>query len=49
VEHDGYQQLLRWLELLEKRKPADYFNDVANLPAPKGEPAERGEPRRAAA
>jgi flagellar motor component MotA len=32
VEADGYNQCLRWLEFLEKRKPSDYFADAAGLP-----------------
>ena len=28
VELERFDQALRWLELLEKRKPADYFSDT---------------------
>jgi flagellar motor component MotA len=31
VELDGYNQIIQWLEFLEKRKPADYFADAAEL------------------
>ena len=32
VELDGYDQVIRWLEFLEKRKPSDYFADVVDMP-----------------
>lgn len=31
VELNGYNQVLRWLELLEKRKPTEYFNDSLDV------------------
>jgi chemotaxis protein MotA len=37
VEVEGYNQVIRWLELLEKRKPANYFADSVNIPLPKGQ------------
>jgi chemotaxis protein MotA len=33
VELDGYDQVIRWLEFLEKRKPSDYFADTVEIPA----------------
>lgn len=35
-ELEGYHQALRWIELLEKRKPANYFGDSMHIEAPKG-------------
>lgn len=32
IEMHGFDQSLRWLELLEKRKPTSYFADTADLP-----------------
>jgi len=32
VELNGYNQVIRWLELLEKRKPTEYFADSAQIP-----------------
>ena len=34
AEMDGFNQALRWLELLEKRKPANYFADTVDHPTP---------------
>lgn len=31
VDIDGYTQVIRWLEFLEKRKPGDYFADTAEI------------------
>ena len=31
VETDGYDQVIRWIEVLEKRKPVDYFADAAGI------------------
>jgi chemotaxis protein MotA len=39
MELEGYDQILRWLELLEKRKPTDYFAEGEGLPVPKSESA----------
>ncbi len=33
VELNGYNQVIRWLELLEKRKPTEYFADSAQIPS----------------
>lgn len=32
VELQGYDQLLHWLDLLEKRKPAQYFSEIVQSP-----------------
>ncbi|MGE4233686.1 MAG: MotA/TolQ/ExbB proton channel family protein [Bacteriovoracia bacterium] len=32
AELDGYQKVIHWLELLEKRKPAHYFSDTLDEP-----------------
>jgi len=32
-ELNGFNQVLRWLELLEKRKPANYFADSVGIPS----------------
>ena len=33
TEQEGFNQAIRWIELLERRKPANYFTDsVSNLP-----------------
>lgn len=32
VELDGYNQVLTWLDFIERRKPADYFADSVALP-----------------
>jgi len=42
VEMDGFNQTIRWLELLEKRKPANYFADDVNS----SKPVDTGEFRR---
>ena len=34
VELEGFDQAIRWLELLEKRKPSDYFADLAGIQPP---------------
>lgn len=34
VELEGFDQAIRWLELLEKRKPSDYFADAAGIDKP---------------
>jgi|694.fasta_scaffold51668_5 chemotaxis protein MotA len=32
VELEGFDQILAWLELLERRKPVDYFSEAFELP-----------------
>ena len=32
VQLDGYNQVLQWLELIEKRKPSNYFEEAVDLP-----------------
>lgn len=34
LELEGFDQTIRWLELLDKRKPSEYFADAAELPTP---------------
>ena len=34
VEVEGINQVLRWLEFIEKRKPVDYFADTADIKMP---------------
>lgn len=36
AEMDAYNQALRWIELIEKRKPANYFGDSMHIEQPKG-------------
>lgn len=38
IELERYDQCLRWLELLEKRKPADYFAEGAGVHPPQHQP-----------
>ena len=37
AENHGYNQAVRWLELLEKRKPANYFADSVGIALPQSE------------
>lgn len=39
LELEGFDQVIRWLELLDKRKPSEYFADVAEIPAAKPQAA----------
>jgi chemotaxis protein MotA len=42
AELEGYNQALRWVELLEKRKPANYFADSVDMPtSPDGDGKKR--------
>jgi chemotaxis protein MotA len=36
IEMEGCDQTLRWLELLERRKPSDYFADAVDINPPPG-------------
>lgn len=31
IENEGYDQTMKWLELMEKRKPSNYFADAAEI------------------
>jgi chemotaxis protein MotA len=41
AEMDGYNMAVRWLELMELKKPANYFGDSQELPRPKKSDAEK--------
>lgn len=41
AEMDGYNMAVRWLELLEDRKPANYFGDSMDLPKQKKQAQEK--------
>lgn len=49
VELEGYNQVLRWLEFIERRKPADYFADTADIHIAKTGGEDRQEPSKARA
>ncbi len=34
IENEGYDQTMKWLELMEKRKPSNYFADAAEIENP---------------
>jgi hypothetical protein len=41
AEMDGYNMAVRWLELMELKKPANYFADSMEMPKAKRPPAEK--------
>lgn len=41
VELEGYNQLIQWLDFLEKRKPSNYFSETMEIPVPRQEREEQ--------